>query len=424
MAKVDIEDKKFQAMLLSLMLTNKNFVPNYRDALKAEWFEYYEFKIVAESILSYYDKYKKSPSFEVLKVWMKRFAPTGKVSEKEWCNVIDGLQSYNGDGLDFIFDHFMEFIQYRAYKDAILKSVDLLNDKNYNYIPKVIREAQKWEKKLDSHIDFFEGIHEFLSEKDLRETVPTGITDLDEALNGGTARGELTVVLAPANRGKTTMMINMGTSALLSGHRVYHFHAEQPSSIIRARYAACILGVDMRELKSKPKLHTYKLKKFKDEVNDLYILKTSGVSVDYLRSFVYRQGHPDVIILDYADKLVSSHKYSERRHEIEAIYDELIRIADEFNCSVITASQTNEAAYRKAKVSMESGAEARVVKAAIADTIISLNQTDSEKATNTMRLYLAKVRNEEGNKEIECKVLFNQMKILSMNQFRKIAEKL
>lgn len=419
---VDITDKKFQAMLLTLMVANKNFVPKCRGVLKPEWFEYYEFNIVAESILAYYDKYKKTPDFDVLKVWISRYAPTNKIAKKEWTKIVEELQTFNGAGLDYVFDHFMDFVQYRAYKDAIWKSVELLKQEHFDTIPKVIREAQQWEKKLDSHIDFFSNIHTFLSEKELRETIPTGISDLDIALNGGTARGELSVILAPASRGKTTMIINLGTAALLSGHRVYHFHAEQPSSIIRARYAACILGVNMRDLKSKPKLHAYKLNKFKEEVNDLYILKTSGVPVDHLRSFIYRQGHPDVVILDYADKLVASQKYSERRHEIESIYDELIRIADEFNCSVITASQTNEAAYRKAKITMESGAEARVVKASIADTVISLNQTDAERNTNTMRLYLAKVRNEEGNQEIECKVLFNQMRIMSIGQYKKVME--
>ena len=418
---IDIADKKFQAMLLSLMVTNKNFVPKCRVALKPEWFEYYEFNIIADSILGYYDKYKKVPDFEILKVWLSNYAPTQRLSSKEWCTVVDGLRVYNGAGLEFVYDKFMDFIQFRAYKDALYKGADLLKAKRWDAIPKVIREAQKWERQLDSHTDFFDNIFEFLNEKELRDTIPTGITDLDAALRGGTARGELTVVLAPASRGKTTMLVNMGTSAIKNGFRVYHFHAEQPTNIIRARYAACLLGVSVRELKSKPKLHSYKLSKFKDRYNDLYIQKTSGVTVDYLRSFIYRQGHPDIIILDYADKLVASQKYSERRHEIEAIYDELIRIADEFNCSVITASQTNEAAYRKAKISMESGAEARVAKAAIADTIIALNQTPQEKETNDMRLTLVKVRNEEGNQEIEVKVLFDQMRILSMSQYREIA---
>jgi replicative DNA helicase len=126
------------------------------------------------------------------------------------------------------------------------------------------------------------------------------------------------------------------------------------------------MGVDIHDLTAKPKLHAYKLQQFKDKFNALYILKTVGVGMDTLRSFIYRQGQPDLIILDYADKLVSARKYSDRRFEIEDIYNDMIKMSDEFNCSFISASQTNRQGMKKEKVTMEDFAEA-FAKGAIAE---------------------------------------------------------
>jgi replicative DNA helicase len=428
---VDVTDQKYQALLLTLMVVNENFVPHYRTALKAEWFEYEDYRVIAECILSYYDRYKKIPTFDVLELWVAKVAPTGKNTTLEWKKKVRHLKKYQDAGLSYVYDHFVEFLTYRAYKDAVLKAGSLLTEGRYETIPQVIREAQSWEKELDNYIDFFEGTFEWLSDPELRHTITTGISELDGHLGGGTARGELSVILAPPNRGKTTMLINMGAAGMIAGSRVYHFHAEQPTPIIRGRYADRLLAhfhpgkVTMKNLKSKPKLHAYWLQEIRKRIEgNLFISHCAGKTIDSLRSFIYRHGQPDLLILDYADKLISARKYSERRFEIESIYDELIQLGEEFNCSNLTASQTNREALKRmlkkegAKLGMEDVAEG-FTKAMQSDNVIALCQDEAEFEMGVMRLYLAKVRNEESRGEIKCKVDFETMKISSFDDFQR-----
>jgi len=102
-----------------------------------------------------------------------------------------------------------------------------------------------------------------------------------------------------------------------------------------------------------------------------------------------------MIIVDYGDFLRStiSHKRnSEKRHELESIYEELRGIAQEFKCPLITASQTNRKGLNEEVITMESISEA-FNKCFVADFIISLSRTIKDRSCNIGRLFVAKNRN-------------------------------
>jgi hypothetical protein len=100
----------------------------------------------------------------------------------------------------------------------------------------------------------------------------------------------------------------------------------------------------------------------------------------------------------------------------------MVVMAEEFDCSIITASQTNREALGKERITIKDFSEA-FSKAMIADTIIALSETDEERSMGVMRLFMAKVRNEDdGMNEIECRVFKNLMRIVSASEYaRQIA---
>ena len=100
----------------------------------------------------------------------------------------------------------------------------------------------------------------------------------------------------------------------------------------------------------------------------------------------------DMIIVDYADILKASGKYKEKRNELESIYEELRAIAQEFECCVWTASQTNRSGLNAEVITMEAISEA-FNKCFIADFIFSISRTVKDKTNNTGRMFIAKNRN-------------------------------
>ncbi len=99
-----------------------------------------------------------------------------------------------------------------------------------------------------------------------------------------------------------------------------------------------------------------------------------------------------MIIVDYADLLRPHTHYKEKRNELESIYESLRGIAQEFQCPLWTASQTNRSGLNAEVVTMESISEA-FNKCFVADFICSISRTIKDKNANTARMFIAKNRN-------------------------------
>tara|TARA_R110002111_G_scaffold181635_1_gene247191 strand:- start:18 stop:614 length:597 start_codon:yes stop_codon:yes gene_type:complete len=106
----------------------------------------------------------------------------------------------------------------------------------------------------------------------------------------------------------------------------------------------------------------------------------------------------DMIIVDYADLLrpIGNNRLSEKRHDLESIYEELRGIAQVHECPVWTASQTNRSGINAEVVTMEAISES-FNKCFVADFIFSLSRTQEDRATNKGRIYVAKNRNGPDN---------------------------
>jgi hypothetical protein len=100
-----------------------------------------------------------------------------------------------------------------------------------------------------------------------------------------------------------------------------------------------------------------------------------------------------MIIVDYGDLIKpESSKRDEKRHQLETIYEELRGLAQEAECPVWTASQTNRSGLNAEVITMESISEA-FNKCFVADFIFTVSRTIEDKNTNQGRIFVAKNRN-------------------------------
>jgi replicative DNA helicase len=83
---------------------------------------------------------------------------------------------------------------------------------------------------------------------------------------------------------------------------------------------------------------------------------------------------------------------SEKRHQLEGIYEDLRGLAGELEVAVITASQTNRQAVNAEIITMEAISEA-FNKCFVADFIMTLSRTIKDRNANTGRVFIAKNRN-------------------------------
>ena len=415
---VSIEGIDYQIKLVALMVVRKKFLLDHRDSIQVDWFESLELQVLVEAILKYFDKYRKPPTYKELNFWIKSYVAKDAAQAKDYKELIIGVRKSGKSGMPFVADHFQEFITYKAYRQAILAGVKALEDGQYDVIPKLIRKAERHVVGSYKSLEYSQGILERLKTGVVRDVVSTGISELDDVLGGGPARTELTIVLAPTSRGKTMFLVNLGWAALDKGLYVAHFFVEQTEQIVASKYDCRFLNMSVKEIKKLPKSSTYKLQQRINSGSKLSIIDCGGWTMAAIRSFIYRQGPrvPDVVIIDYPDKLVSARQYGNFRHEILNIYGELISLGKEFNCAVLVASQTSKGALTKKDVNLEDVDE-EFGKCKIADNVIAMCQTTQEFDAHDMRLATVKVRNEESRKTVNCKIFPYHQKLVSRASF-------
>ena len=101
-----------------------------------------------------------------------------------------------------------------------------------------------------------------------------------------------------------------------------------------------------------------------------------------------------MIIVDYGDLLRPVSAQKEKRNELESIYEEMRAIAQEYECPIWTASQTNRSGYNSDCISLDAISEA-FNKCFVADFICTISRNAEQKATRTGNMFIAKNRNGE-----------------------------
>jgi replicative DNA helicase len=276
----------------------------------------------------------------------------------------------------------------------MIKSVPLLEKSSFDEIAKVINDAIKMGDPSDFGYDYLKDFEKRFEIK-ARNPITTGWQDIDDLCRGGLGKGELGVVIAPTGAGKSMALVHLGAQAIKLGKTVVHYTLELADTVTASRYDSCITKIPLSDL------HSFK-EEIYEQVQDMegtLIVKeypTKSASTRSLRTHLeklrMRDIIPDMIIIDYGDLLRPISGKNEKRHELESIYEEMRGLAQEFNCTCWTASQTNRSGLNAEVITMESISEA-FNKCFVADFIFSLSRTVEDKQSNTGRLFVAKNRN-------------------------------
>ena len=302
----------------------------------------------------------------------------------------------NGEDSDYVKEKSLDFCKKQKLKDAILKSVGLLQTSSFEQIQSVINEAMKLGASTDYGHNFIE---DFEDRYQVRARLPcsTGWGEIDSIIRGGLGKRELGVIVAPTGAGKSMALVHIGAEALRQGRTVVHYTLELADTTVGNRYDSCITGVPLQDL------HNYKEQILTDIKNipgtliiKEYPTKSATISSleNHLDRLRQRGFEPSMVIVDYGDLLrprSTSYK-QELRHNLGDIYEEMRGLAQKYDIPVWTASQTNRSGLNAEVITMESISEA-FNKCFVADLICSISRTVEHKAEDKGRMFVAKNRN-------------------------------
>ena len=380
----------FQIKVITGLLVDKSFLQQISDILSPKYFESDANNWIVSTILEYQKEYNASPTLEVMKVKLEK-VEQDVLKEQVIAHLKDAWKYTESTDLPYIKDQAMDFCKNQEIKKAILGSVELLKQGDYDGIKTTVDNALKAGADKDIGHDYMTDIDARYTEA-VRFVQETPWEVINELTDGGLGKGELGVMVAPAGIGKSWALMNVGAHLIKQGKTVVHYTLELNEAYVGLRYDSVITGIANQNLKHYQEDVKETLSKLKGEL----IIKhypTKSVSVMGIRAHVEKcimqDKKPDVIIVDYAD-LLRGHG-QEKRHELEGIYEDLRGMAGEYEIPVWTASQANRSALEEDVIDASKISES-YGKVMVADFVLSLSRKVQDKLAGTGRWHVIKNR--------------------------------
>ena len=387
--------KRFQETLAQMILDDRPFCDQMEEVLNINFFELKYLQVFTSIVFNYRKEFGTHPTKEIISSIMKSgledFQPHVQKQVRDYFSVImvRTLQDQK-----YIKETALDFCKKQKLKEALMKSVDLIQSSSYDQVKNVIDDALKLGMDNNHGHDYIKDF-ELRYEIKARNPVTTGWDKIDKLTKKGLGSGEMGVVIAPTGAGKSMALAHLGASAVKEGKNVVHYTLELSEAVTGQRYDSCISTVPLSELFSR----RAEVKENISNVEGTLIIKeyptktaTTNIIRSHLEKLKKRNQKIDMIIVDYADLLTPTTHYKEKRADLESIYENLRSVAQEYQCPVWTASQTNRSGLSAEVVTMESISEA-FNKCFVADFICSISRTRKDKVTNTARMFIAKNRN-------------------------------
>jgi replicative DNA helicase len=390
--KISVYGTAFQVKVLSSLLTDLKFLQTSSDILSGEIFDSDSNKWLVNETIDYFLKHKTIPTLDVLKI---------KINEIEdkvlQVAIIDTLRevwkNVESTDLDFVKEKCLDFCRNQVLKNAILESVNLLENQDYDGIKSLIDKSMSVGMERDIGHEYITSLEERLSDS-VRMVVPTGWDIIDEVMDGGLGAGELGVIVAPAGIGKTWMLQSIGASGMQRGLTVVHYSLELNQTYVGLRYDTVFTGITTSNIKFYKEDVQKKIDQLKGNLYVKYY-PTRSATVQtlnaHLKQLEMQSIKPDMVIVDYADIVKPIGTFREKRHSIGDNYERLRELAGEFEIPVWTASQANRSALEEDVIDASKVSE-DYSKVMTSDFVMSISRKVEDKISNTARCHVIKNR--------------------------------
>jgi len=388
----------YQSKFLKIFIEDKQgWQRQIIDILFPEYFDGYH-KIIIIYQIEYFSKYKIQADYEELRDIINDKEKDELVKEHLF-GLIQKIKDLEipHQKIKNIKDRAYSYFKSQKVKNTLIELAHDWQKQTYESMKKKLEGALKAGEPKDVGHDYMLEVQSRLK-RDFRNPVPA-LRGLDERMGGGLASGELGIVLAPPGGGKSMMLVKFGTTALLHGKKVIYYSLELSEKVIGQRFDASLNQIRLNDVWSYKEVIQETIDGLKQKNSRLIIKEFStgraGINqiyshLEYLASnedFI-----PDVVIVDYADLMKPSVIYSDKRHTLTGIYEELRGLAGDLKIPVWTASQTNRTAMEKEEYGLETIGES-LGKAATADIVIAVGRPSAMKNESIAKIGILKNRN-------------------------------
>jgi len=370
---------------------------------------------VVKFLIEYTDEHSSLPSVEQVK------AVTGTVLEKASAELVDS------SSIDWFLGKYEHFCQQKAAKQAVLDSIDLIEEHNLAEVVDRVKKAAELGIVKDLGVDYFadpKGQLEALRDRSSR--ISTGWKAIDNKLYGGLERGTITIWAGQSGAGKSLFLQNQALNWAEQGLNVVYITLELSESLTNLRLAAMSSGHGTRDVMKNMDEVSLKIQASQKENNGHLSLKQmpNGSNANDIRAYVKEfetqtRLKVDAVLVDYLDlcsplnpKVSPSDLFVKDKY----VSEELRNLAVDLDLVMVTASQLNRGSHDEIEFGHQhmSGG---ISKINTADNVFGIFTTISMKEAGRYQVQFMKTRSSAGvGSKVELKFDTSSLRIRDLEE--------
>ena len=388
----------FQLKLMNLIITDKSFSQSIIDVIQPKYFDNTYFKLIMQLIKEYYEKYQSIPSFDVLEQ-LTIMEVSSEMARKYIFDMLKEIKETSFEDHLFVKEKSIKFCKQQELKKAIRKVENIMEKgefESYDKCEEYIRDAIQIGEEDSGDFEVFHNMEEVLKD-DFRHPIPTGLDGIDNLLNGGLAKGEIGVILAPTGVGKTTILTRFANTAFNMGYNVLQIFFEDNPKIIQRKHFTCWTGIELDKLAENKEKVLSKADEMKKNGGKMILKKLASDEYtitqikNQIRKIVSEGNHIDVVILDYIDCVIPHQAFNDEWKGEGSIMRKFEAMCHELNLVGWTATQGNRSSISSEVVTTDQMGGS-IKKAQVGHVIISVAKTLQQKEMGLATIAITKSR--------------------------------
>jgi len=425
---------RIEQKILSNLIYNEDYCRKVIPFINPTYFSDRVQRVITEEILSFFSKYNKPISKDVLLIEISNRTDVTQTEHNQLNELVNKLTE-EPTNFDWIVENTEKFCKDRAVYNAILESIKIIDGKddkrNQEAIPAILSDALA--VSFDNHVG-----HDYIEDADNRfdfyhrkeDKIAFDIDLLNKITAGGLSRKSLSCILAQTGGGKSLFMCHIAASTLMQGKNVLYITMEMAEERIAERIDANLLNLGMDELKVvDKKTFDTRLNKLSSKTKGKLIIKeypTASAHSGHFRALIEelklkKDFIPDLLIVDYLNicssarlrmgASVNSYTF------IKSIAEELRGLAVEYNIPALTATQVTRSGIGNSDIELTDTSESIALPATL-DLFLALIRTEELDQLDQIMVKQLKNRYSDPNyyKRFVIGVDWSKMKLYDVEQ--------